>query len=248
MSDAERVEDIAALFGGAWNMIYNGALGLTSLEQAAQMIVSRVYIEIEKMFANLLYTAFRAFINLPVIKQIWQLFSLVLIPAFQSLDFNAMFNQIWSSVQDLAISTAEKMQAVIDSFLNFSIEDWLLGVFGPVLKALWPFPFSIGSLLNLFDREWNLVAPEIAFERIMMGIENLFARISQIMFELWYNYIIGFIRAVVRRIPGLGLLLTVLEWFNLTFCGFLNLAAVPVLALVGTVTNLLPPGIPVRIV
>jgi hypothetical protein len=161
------------------------------------------------------------------------------LPDFRLLDFEAMFNNFWQSLKDKAMSIQEKMKSIVNSFLNFSIKDWLNKTFGALLKWIpWPFPFKIKDLLKLSDIDWNFISPEMVFQRVMSAVKNLFANLMTMIYELWMKLVKRFFELI-----GLGALL---KYIPFTFCTFLNLVAAPLLGLGGMVQGLIPSSVSIK--
>ena len=147
-----------------------------------------------------------------------------------------MFTDFWNSIKHLAISLNEKMQRVMDYFLNFDLRVFLDKAFGALLKFIaWPFKTIVKLLLKLSDIEFNLESIEIKFSRIMSAVQDLFYKIVTIIIELWMKIVKKFFEKI-----GLGALL---KYIPFTFCTFLHLVAAPLFALGGIVTGLIPPEV-----
>lgn len=234
----EQLDAIASALGMPWDLTFSGQLGIRSIEAQAQMIVSRIYSEIIKTLNNVLHAALGALIQ--AFQQIWNKLGLPALVALLSIDFEALFDSIWNQVKDLAISMAEKLEMVINFFLDFDLQSLIEGALGAIAN-LWPFPFSVRALLEqvegLLDTEYNLRSVELRFTRIMNAVKALFENLATMIIEIWLQAVTAFIQQVLAPL---------LQYIPFTMCTFLNLVAAPLFALPQLVGGLIPPPIEVE--
>lgn len=234
----EQLDAIASALGMPWDLTFSGELGIRSIEAQAQMIVSRIYSEIIKTLNNVLHAALGALIR--AFQQIWNSLGLPALVALLSIDFESLFESIWNQVKDLAISIQEKLEMVINFFLNFDLKDLIEAALGAIAN-LWPFPFKVRELLEqvqgLLDAEYNLIAPEIKFQRIMNAVKALFENLATMIIEIWLQAVTAFIQRVLAPL---------MQYIPFTMCTFLNLVAAPLFALPQLVGGLIPPPIEVE--
>jgi len=242
-----RKDQIARALGSPWKDTFDGTLGLKSEEMQKQSIISRVWSEFHKSLLSVIQRGFRLLRALTEpIRKIWQALRLPDIPNLVSLNFEEIFNSVWQTIKDLAISANEKMQKMIDFFLEFDIKNFLDKTFSPLLKFIaWPFPTKVKQLLKISDnpQEKNLVSKETRFNSIMQAVKELFEQIPTLILELWMKLVRGFFQAILKFVP---LLKELLKYIPFTFCTFIGLAFSPILGLASAVSNLIPPGISVQ--
>ncbi len=243
----DKLASIQAALGMPWDLSFTGKLTLESVDFAVQNIINRIYSEIQKMLSNIIWNALNLIPNLTAaIKKIWDALKFPLLPLFFVPDFDALFDSIWQGVVDAFDNAVDRMNAMIDRMLNFSLKDMLMGAFGSILNLIpWPFGWTIRELLKLSEVEWNLTLPEINFSRIMQAIQDLFMRIPTMIFELWLQLIKPFLDAIKSILAPIEELL---KYIPFTFCAFINLAAAPILGISGLVREILPPGITIEVV
>jgi hypothetical protein len=84
----------------------------------------------------------------------------------------------------------------------------------------------------------------------MQAVQDLFDRISSLLFELWLQLIKDFLERILSLVPKFikDLILLLFKYIPFTFCSFINLFASAVLGIGGLVRDLLPPGIEIVIV
>ena len=235
---SDQLDAIAAALGMPWDLSFSGELGIENIEARAQMIVSRIYSEIIKTLNNILHAALATVIQ--VFNEIWKKLGLPALVALLSIDFEAMFESIWNQVKDLAISMAEKLEMVINFFLDLDLKDLIEAALGAIAN-LWPFATRVRELLEsiggLLDREYNLESPEIRFTRIMNSVKALFENLATMIIEIWLQAVTAFIQQVLAPL---------LQYIPFTMCTFLNLVAAPLFALPQAVGALIPPPIQVE--
>jgi len=243
----DKLDSITKALGMPWDLSFTGELTLKSPEFAIQNILNRIYSEIQKMISKIIWNVLNLIPNLTaVIKKIWQALKLPMLPTFFVPDFDEIFKNIWDGVVDAFDNAVDRMKAMIDRMLNFSLKDLLMKAFGSILKLIpWPFGWTIKELLKLSQVEWNLTLPEINFSRIMQAIQDLFNRIPTLIFELWLQLIKPFLDAIKKILAPIEELLKLIPF---TFCSFINLAAKPILGMGGVVKDILPPGITINTV
>jgi hypothetical protein len=240
---AARVDAIANAMGMPWNISFDGTLGLKIPDLRLELIISRIFSEIERLLSSALWAALSVIHTLTrPIQRIWQRLGFPLLPTFRFPSFEEFFNNIWNSIKDLAISVQEKMQRAMDAMLNFDLGAFLRSAFGSILGRLaWPFPTKIRQLLNLVNRDWNLSAPELDFSRMVQAIQTLFNRIPGLILEMWMQLVKPFFDAIKNLLGGI---VELLKYIPFTFCSFVGLVAAPLLSLGNTIGNLLPDGVP----
>ena len=238
-----RLDAIADAMGLPWNISFDGTLGLKLPDLRLELIISRIFSEIERLLSSALWAALSVIHTLTrPIQRIWQRLGFPILPTFRFPSFDEFFNSIWNSIKDLAISVQEKMQRAIDAMLNFDLGSFLRTAFGRILgRIAWPFPTKIKQLLNLVNRDWNLSAPELDFSRVVQAVQTLFNRIPQLILELWMQLVKPFFDAIKGILRGVAELL---KYIPFTFCSFANLVARPLLSMGSTVSNLLPASVP----
>lgn len=245
----DRLKQITDALGMPWDLSFTGKLTLESAGMAVQNIINRIYSEIQKMLSNVIWNALNMIPNLTaVIKKIWDALKLPLLPAFFVIDFDAIFDSIWQGVVDTFDNAVDRMKAMIERILEFNVLNLLKSILGPFwdfIKKLWTFGTTIRDMLKLSEVEWNLTLPEINFSRIMQAVQDLFARIPTMIFELWLQLIKPFLDAIKKILAPIEELL---KYIPFTFCSFINLAAAPVLGIGGLVRDILPPGISIEVV
>lgn len=235
---SEQLDAIAEALGLPWDFTFSGELGMDSIEARAQMIVSRIYSEIIKTLNNVLHAALGALIQ--AFQQIWNQLGLPALVALLTIDFEALFDSIWNQVKDLAISMAEKLERVINFFLDLDLKSLIEGALGAIAN-LWPFPFSVRALLEqvegLLNAEYNLQSVEIRFTRIMNAVKALFENLATMIMEIWLQAVTAFIQQVIAPL---------MQFIPFTMCAFLTLVAAPLFALPQLVGGLIPPPVQVE--
>ena len=227
----DNVDKIAKTLGDFYDWAYSGIFGEKNKERKVQTVLAKIYSETEKSLTKALTAAFRALIN--KFRKIWQSLGLPSLPDLSYLSFEKMFSAIWTSVKDLAISVQEKMQKVIDYFLNFDIGAYIKKAFGKLLSWIpWPFKTKVKDLLQLTEKKFKFESKESTFNRIMTAVNDLFAKLVTMMTELWMKIVKAFFRAI-----GLDFLL---RYIPFTFCMFLKLVAAPLFSIGTLIKNLLP--------
>ncbi len=180
------------------------------------------------------------------IRKIWQALRLPDIPNLVSLNFEALFKSVWDPIKDLAISANEKMQRMIDFFLEFDLKSFLDKTFGPLLKFIaWPFKTKVKDLLKVTDppKATNLESKESRFNSIMNAVKELFEQIPTLILELWMKLVLGFFKAIANLVP---IIRELFKYIPFTFCTFIGLVASPILGLGAAAGNLIPGGIRVE--
>ena len=242
-----RQDQIARALGLPWNITFDGTLGLKNDEMRQQSLISRVWSEFHKGLLSLINRGFRALRALTEpIRKIWQALRLPDIPNLVALNFEELFNSVWQTVKDLAISANEKMQRMIDYFLEFDIKNFLDKAFSPLLRFIaWPFPTKVKQLLKISDppKDLNLVSKESVFSSIMQAVKDLFEQIPTLILELWMKLVLGFFRAIANLVP---IIRELFKYIPFTFCTFIGLVASPILGLGSAVAGLIPAGISVQ--
>jgi AcrR family transcriptional regulator len=235
---SDQLDGIAQALGLPWDFTFSGELGLNSPEARAQMIVSRIYSEIIKTLNNVLHAALGALIQ--AFQRIWNSLGLPALVALLSIDFEALFDSIWNQVKDQAISMQEKLERVINFFLDLDLKNLIEGALGSIAN-LWPFPFSVRALLEkvegLLNAEYNLVSPEIRFARIMNAVKALFENLTTLIMEIWLQAVTVFIQRVIAPL---------MQYIPFTICTFLSLVAAPLFALPQLVGGLIPAPVQVE--
>ena len=249
---AKKIDSISKALGLPWDMTYDGKLGINSIEMRVQMILTRIYQEIQDLLSNLLFKALEILLRpinaiiktvlgiaLPIITEIKKLFN-----------FESLFKSIWDKVKDLAISIEEKLKKVIDFFLNFDIAALLKKILGPLYR-LWKFGTKLKDLLKISDSEWNVKSPEAKFERIMQAVKGFFTNIVTMIYEIFLSAVKAAIKAITdiaKKLmePIIGFLNAIFKYIPFTFCTFLHLVAAPLLGVGNLVKGLLPPEIKVE--
>jgi hypothetical protein len=163
-----------------------------------------------------------------------------------SLNFEEIFDSVWKSVKDMAISAKEKMQKMIDFFMEFDLKQWIDKTFGPLLKFIaWPFKTKVKDILKVTDpnKEANFKSTESRFQKWMTAVKELFEQIPTLILELWMQVVLKFFKAILKLVPLIGELL---KYIPFTFCTFIGLVASPILGLGSAVSSLIPPGIKVE--
>lgn len=242
-----RQDQIAKAVGSPWKDTFDGTLGLKNDEMRKQSLISRVWSEFHKGLLSLINRGFRALRALTEpIRKIWQALRLPDLPNLVALNFEELFNSVWQPIKDLAISANEKMQRMIDYFLEFDIKNFLDKAFSPLLKFIaWPFPTKVKQLLKISDppKEQNLVSKETRFNSIMQAVKDLFEQIPTLILELWMKLVVGFFKAILKFVP---ILKEIFKYIPFTFCTFIGLVLSPILGLGSAVAGLIPPGISVQ--
>jgi hypothetical protein len=242
-----RQDQIAKALGTPWDITYDGTLGLKNDEMRQQSLISRVWSEFHKGLLSLIQRGFRALRALTEpIRKIWQALRLPDIPNLVSLNFEEIFKSVWDPIKDLAISANEKMQRMIDFFLEFDLKSFLDKTFGPLLKFIaWPFKTKVKDLLKVTDppKDTNLESKESRFSSIMTAVKELFEQIPTLIWELWMKLVLGFFRAIANLVPVIRELF---KYIPFTFCTFIGLVASPILGLGSAVSGLIPAGISVQ--
>ncbi len=241
---AERLDQIASAMGMPWDLTFSGSLGLQLPELQLEHIIKRIFSEIERLLSSALWSALSVIHTLTrPIQRIWNNLGFPTLPSFQFPSFDEFFNNIWSSIKDLAISMTDKLKRAMDAMLNFDLGAYLQSAFGSILGRIpWPFPTQLRALLGYLNRDWNISSPEWDFGRITAAIQSVFNRIPQLILELWLQLIKPFLDAIKGLLAGVAALL---EYIPFTFCSFINLVASPILGLGGAISGLLPGSIPV---
>lgn len=244
---AARVDAIADALGLPWNITFSGELGIKNAELKAQTVINRVWSAFHKNLLSLIEGGFKALVRLTdPIRKIWQALRLPDIPSLISLNFEDLFKTVWDTIKNTVRSLNEKMQYMIDFFLNFDLKAFLDKAFGGLLKFIkWPFPTKVKDLLKLKDADQgkNLKSVETTFSRIMDGVKELFEQIPALIMELWMQLVKGFFNAILRFVP---LIRELLKFIPFTFCTFIGLVLSPILGLGGAVAGLIPAGITVQ--
>ncbi len=242
-----RQDQIAKALGTPWDITYDGTLGLKNDEMRKQSLISRVWSEFHKGLLSIIQRGFRALRALTEpIRKIWQALRLPDIPNLVSLNFEALFKSVWDPIKDLAISANEKMQRMIDFFLEFDLKSFLDKTFGPLLKFIaWPFKTKVKDLLKVTDppKATNLESKESRFNSIMNAVKELFEQIPTLILELWMKLVLGFFKAIANLVP---IIRELFKYIPFTFCTFIGLVASPILGLGAAAGNLIPGGIRVE--
>lgn len=246
------IDAISKALGLPWDITFSGELGMNVKEFRVQTVLTRIYHKIQDMLTDLLFKALNALlapinaiikavigIALPIVSEIKKLF-----------DFEKLFSSIWDQVKNLAISIEEKLQKVIDFFLNFDITALLKKILGP-LVGLWKFGTKIKDVLKISDAEWNVKSPETKFERVMQGVRAFFSNVVTMIYEIFLSAVKAAIKAITdiaKKLmePIIGFLNALFKFIPFTFCTFLNLVAAPLLGMGNLVRGLLPSEIKVE--
>lgn len=243
----KRADQIADALGAPWNITFDGSLTIKNDEMKKQTIISRVWSEFHKNLLSLISRGFKALVKLTEpIRKIWQALRLPDIPNLVSLNFEEIFDSVWKSVKDMAISAKEKMQKMIDFFMEFDLKQWIDKTFGPLLKFIaWPFKTKVKDILKVTDpnKEANFKSTESRFQKWMTAVKELFEQIPTLILELWMQVVLKFFKAILKLVPLIGELL---KYIPFTFCTFIGLVASPILGLGSAVSSLIPPGIKVE--
>ena len=249
---AKDIDAISKALGLPWKFTFSGEFGLDALEFRIQSILTRIYHQIQDLLTNLLFKALDLLLRpinaiiksvigiaLPIITEIKKLF-----------DFEKLFESIWNKVKDLAISIEEKLQKIIDFFLNFDISALLKKILGPLYR-LWKFGTKLFNLLKFSDHDWNIISFEIKFERVMQAVKAFFTNVVTMIYEIFLSAVRAAIKAIsdiAKHLmdPIIGFLNAIFKYIPFTFCTFLHLVAAPFLGVGALVKGLIPPEIKVE--
>ena len=239
-----RLDPIAKAMGMPWDLTFNGELGLKLPELQLELIVRRIFSEIERLVTSALWSALTFLTRLTKpIEKIWDALKFPRLPSFTFPSFDDFFNNIWNSIKDLAISTTEKIDKAINAMLDFDLGAYLKSAFGAILDRIpWPFPTKLRLLMGYLDRDWNISMPEWDFGRVSAAIQTLFNRIPQLIMELWLQLIKPFLNAIKKFFAIIDELL---KYIPFTFCSFINLVARPILGIGNQLSSVLPAPIQV---
>jgi hypothetical protein len=249
----DRLDAVSSALGLPWDATLDGDLGLNMPEVRKETIIRRIFSEIETMLTNVLASAVRMIQNLEPIKtisKIWRNFGFPSLPDLTSINFEDLFNSIWDGIKDQAISVRDKLQRAMDALLDFDVGDYLKSAFGSILDRIpWPFPTRMRELVSIVttvteegtSTAGNLTIPEWDFSRVIRAVQGVLARLPGMILELFLQLIRPFLEAIEGIVIGITELL---EYIPFTMCTFLNLVAAPLLSLGSTISDLLPPGIP----
>lgn len=248
----KNIDTVSKALGLPWDITFSGELGMNVKEFRVQTVLTNIYNKIQDTLTDLLFKALNALlapinaiiktvigIALPIITEIKKLF-----------DFEKLFSSIWDQVKNLAISIEEKLQKIIDFFLNFDITALLKKILGPLFR-LWKFGTKIKDVLKISDAEGNVKSPETKFERVMQGVKSFFTNIVTMIYELFLSAVKAAIKAITdiaKKLmePIIGFLNALFRFIPFTFCTFLNLVAAPLLGMGNLVKALIPSEIKVE--
>ena len=249
----DRLDAVSSALGLPWDSTLDGDLGLNMPEVRRETIIRRIFSEIETMLTNVLASAVRVINTLTApIRRIWSRLGFPNLPDLTSINFEDLFNSIWDSIKDQAISARDKLQSAMDALLDFDIGDYLESTFGSILKRIpWPFPTRMRELVGIVtavteegtSTVGNLTIPEWDFSRVIRAVQGVLARLPAMILELFLQLIRPFLEAIQGLLGGIAELL---KYIPFTMCTFLNLVAAPLLGITGVVRSILPEGIAVN--
>lgn len=247
----DRLDAVSEQLGLPWDATLDGDLGLNMPEVRRETIMRRIFSAIETMLTNVLASAVRVINTLTEpIRRIWNQLGFPSLPDLTSINFEELFQSIWDGIKDQAISARDKLQRAMDALLDFDVGDYLESAFGSILDRIpWPFPTHMRELVGMVttlteegtSTVGNLTIPEWDFSRVIRAVQGVLARLPGMILELFLQLIRPFLEAIEGLLGGITELL---KWIPFTFCSFLNLVAAPLLSLGSTISDLLPPGIP----
>lgn len=249
---SDRLDVVSDQLGLPWDHTLNGELTLNMPEVRRETIIRRIFSAIETMLTNVLAAAVRVINTLTEpIRRIWNQLGFPSLPDLIALNFEELFQSIWTGIKDLAISVTDKLKRAVDALLDFDVGDYLRSAFGSILDRIpWPFPTRMRELVRLVSTVStdgstpsvsNLNMPEWDFSRVIRAVQGVLARLPGLILELFLQLIRPFLEAIEGLLSGITELL---KWIPFTFCSFLNLVAAPLLSLGNTLGGVMPPSIP----